>query len=80
MANGAEFPVNGIHSGKELGLLLGSNLCTKPGADLAVEQRPQPWREGAGTLCPNSTRTPGRAAQSPGCPKYLLGCLGSWET
>lgn len=42
---GAESSLNGINSGKELPLLPGSNLCPNPGADLSVEQRPQPWEQ-----------------------------------
>ena len=59
--------------------MLGSNLYTNPGADLAVEQRPQPleqsWKKAAGTLCPNSSASPQHAGQSHqaarGCLKYL---------
>lgn len=42
--------------------MLGSNLYTNPGADLAVEQRPQPleqsWKKVTGTLCLNSCASP----------------------
>lgn len=81
---GFEFPVNGIHSAKELRLLLGSNLCTNPGADLAIEQRPQPleqsWKKGQAhcvliPLAPHSLLD--KAARLPEIPAGWVRQLGN---